>query len=806
MRVHKDKIRFKQKPEKWEIGGIKTRFTDPCSIHDMTTQEIANALTAGYTIQPGVTPFSERSRKMGRKGTAADDFTEQTVFMEDIDNEQEDVPRITPAQVIEALSVYHLRIAFAYPTFNSTPEQERFRFAVVSDEPINDKHERDRIQAAFIKLFPQADPECANADRIFFGTNQPLYDGIGDLNATCRKADLLAFADSLLADNEPACAAASQQARKESPAPADNGKAIVEGTRNATLHTFACIVLKKYGETDGKALEVFRQRATQCVPALDERELSTIWNSALQFFRNRISVDPAYIPADIYNADTCLQPEHFTDVDEAAMLCAVYNSVLRYSDATGWLFYNGKVWTAGEQLAHKCMHDLTERQLEALADEYAAAQEALRQATDAYTNAQFDPSVPKPELKRLKEGMQTAAATANTIEKKEKFYLKCRSNNTIKNVLTEGQTFLWIDVAELDKDGLLLNTPAGTVDLRTGEMRPHDPLNFCTKITNVAPDQNGAGLFRDFLAGITSGDADTQRYLQEAAGMFLVGAVYLEKLTIAHGEGGNGKSTFFNLLVRVMGTYAGYIASDVLIASRRNKAPEYAELRGKRLVVAGETEEGVRLDTATVKHLCSTDPIRAEAKYCAPFDFIPTHSIVLYTNHLPKVGTIDRGTWDRLVIVPFKARFRDTKGEIQNYAEYLFEHCGGAALAWMMEGAKRFIQNRFKIELPAVVKAAIANYRNDNDWLNNFLADCCLQDETLSEKSGELYQSYRNFCERTGEYTRSVPDFKAALSSAGFTTVKTSAGMVVKGLRLKSDFDGECVDVFPLTGSAIGRR
>ena len=273
--------------------------------------------------------------------------------------------------------------------------------------------------------------------------------------------------------------------------------------------------------------------------------------------------------------------------------------------------------------------------------------------------------------------------------------------------------------------------------------------------------------------------------------MFLVGAVYLEKLTIAHGEGGNGKSTFFNLLVRVMGSYAGYIASDVLIASNRNKAPEYAELRGKRLVVAGETEEGVRLDTATVKRLCSTDPIRAEAKYHAPFDFIPAHSTVLYTNHLPKVGTIDRGTWDRLVIVPFTARFRGTKGEILNYTEYLFDHCGGAVLAWMIEGAKQFLQNQKKIELPAVVKAAIANYRNDNDWLNNFLAECCKQNETYSEKSGELYQRYRAYSERTGEYIRNAPDFKAALSSAGFTTVKTSAGMVVKGLRLLTDAEDD---------------
>lgn len=566
---------------------------------------------------------------------------------------------------------------------------------------------------------------------------------------------------------------------------------IPAGTRNSTMHTFACKMLKKYGAADGRALEAYQRQAGKCVPALDDKELAGIWNSALRFYANTICKAPDYIPPEEYNAAEFLRPEYFTDVDEAEVLAAQYGHMLRFTSATGWMFFDGKVWIAGEPLAHGCMHALTARQLESIEDEQAAAKEKLNEATEAYNAAVLDANVAKPEKTRLKDEMRKAAALLDMLKTEEHFYLKCRSSNTIKHVLTEGQTFLLLDVSELDKNPLLLNTPAGTVDLNTGAMRAHDPLDFCTKITNAAPDQNGAELFRDFLHNLTSGDSDMQRYLQETAGMFLVGAVYLEKLTIAHGEGGNGKSTFFNLLVKVMGTYAGYIASDVLIASNRNKAPEYAELRGKRLVVAGETEEGMRLDTATVKRLCSTDPIRAEAKYYAPFDFVPSHSLALFTNHLPKVGTIDRGTWDRLVIVPFTHRFRDTKMEVLNYAEYLFDHCGGAVLAWMIEGARRFIQNQKKIVLPAVVKAAIANYRNDNDWLNNFLAERCTQDETFSEKSGALYQSYRDYCEKTGEYTRNAPDFKAAISSAGFTYTKTAAGILVKGLRLLTDFDRE---------------
>ena len=109
---------------------------------------------------------------------------------------------------------------------------------------------------------------------------------------------------------------------------------------------------------------------------------------------------------------------------------------------------------------------------------------------------------------------------------------------------------------------------------------------------------------------ITCQDSELEEYLQLVAGMCAVGKVFCENLIIAYGSGKNGKSTFFNLLARVMGDYAGSLSTETLIThSRKNKSPEYAELRGKRIVIASELEEETRLDTATVKKLCSTDPI-----------------------------------------------------------------------------------------------------------------------------------------------------------------------------------------------------
>ena len=121
--------------------------------------------------------------------------------------------------------------------------------------------------------------------------------------------------------------------------------------------------------------------------------------------------------------------------------------------------------------------------------------------------------------------------------------------------------------------------------------------------------------------------------------MAAIGKVYQEHMIIAYGGGANGKSTFWNTIFRVLGDYAGKLSAEALTMNcKRNVKPEMAELKGKRLIISSEMEEGMRLNTAVVKQLCSTDEIQAEKKYKDPFSFVPSHTLVLYTNHLPKVG------------------------------------------------------------------------------------------------------------------------------------------------------------------------
>lgn len=263
-----------------------------------------------------------------------------------------------------------------------------------------------------------------------------------------------------------------------------------------------------------------------------------------------------------------------------------------------------------------------------------------------------------------------------------------------------------------------------------------------------------------------------------------IGKVYHEALVIAYGTGANGKSTVFNTIAAVLGDYAGKIPAEALTTRAKNIKVDLAELLGKRFVLASETEEGQRLSVSMLKQIASVDSITAERKYHDPFTFIPTHSAVLYTNHLPRVGSGDRGTWRRLVVAPFKAEINNPRAD---FTDLLLERAGGAILQWIIEGARIFIGNGYRLLKCKAVEYAVGEYREENDWLGAFLADCCMvgKDETCA--GGVLYKTYRAWTYETGEYARRNRDFAEALHVNGFLSKKTKTGIIWNGLSISPD-------------------
>ena len=696
----------------------------------------------------------------------------------DCDNDHSDNPEdwITPE---------HVRSAFPDTTFavhfsrNNMKEKRgkaprpKFHVLFLIDE-ITDPDEYSDLKKRVSAVFPYFDTRALDAARFFYGTETPQAEfcaGSITLNE-CLELYYPEAAEDAFWDLNSARATT-----------------IPEGRRNSTLSHFAGRVLKRYGDTE-EAYAAFMERAAKCAPPLEDAELKTIWRSAQGFYQ-RISQEDDYVPPEEWNPERSgfrYAPDDRTDVGQARLLGRFFSHELRYSPATDFIRYDGACWQETKPGARAVAHALTDLQLEEA--ESAVADAMKRMAENGAQHLLIGSSRKKAES-MMNEGQAEAFHAFLEAEAYRAYALKRRESKNITAALKEAQPVLEIEPGVLDRDWYLLCTPDATYDLRKGldGAREHRAEDFITRMTACAPGDRGEDIWRDALNTFFCGDQALIEYVQRVAGIVCVGQVFLEAMIIAYGDGRNGKSTFWNTLSRVMGSYSGNISADSLTMNcKRNVKPEMAETKGKRLLIAAELEEGTRLNTSIVKQLCSTDSIFAEKKYKDPFSFTPSHTLVLYTNHLPRVGAKDTGIWRRLIVIPFKAKI-EGKSDIKNYTEYLCENAGEAVMKWMIEGARQSIELGFKLPFPKCVSDAIEAYKAVKDWLGHVLCECCEVADGETARSGELYSTYRAFSSASGEYVRSTTDFYAALEAEGFTRQRTRTGNIINGLRLKTHAD-----------------
>ena len=560
-------------------------------------------------------------------------------------------------------------------------------------------------------------------------------------------------------------------------------QSIGEGSRNSTMSHIAGRLIKRYGNTE-KAHDIYLEKAQLCSPPLEDSELALIWSSAMKFGK-KVQVQVGYVSPEDFNKGFSLKPDDYSDIGQAKVLSREYAGELAFTDSTDYMRYDGTHWVESKQLAVGACEEFLDEQLK---EATVAVEKAKKMLLDAGVDKEAVMAGGKALEKVIDESSEKAFKEFMMASKYYAFVMKRRDMKFVTSALQAAKPMLLKKITDFDSQEFLLNTPSATYDLWDGSSKEHAAEDLITKITAVSPGTDGMDLWLDALDSFFCSNKELIEYVQQIVGLSAIGKVYVEALVIAYGEGSNGKSTFWNTIARVLGTYSGTISADALtVGCKRNVKPEMAELKGKRLVIAAELEEGMRLNTSIVKQLCSTDEVTAEKKYKDPFKYVPTHTLVLYTNHLPKVGANDDGIWRRLIVIPFNAKITGSSDR-KNYADFLYEKAGGAVLSWIIDGAEKAIKNKYKLKTPKVVEAAINKYRENNDWLSAFAEECCEVDITYTQKSGEFYQEYRSYCARTGEYTRSTTDFYAALENAGFERKKTKAGIIVRGIRLKSDF------------------
>lgn len=699
-----------------------------------------------------------------------DNFLGSDCLPVDCDNDHSEDPDqwIYPSDVARAFpdvafAVHYSRHHMKVKAGKAARPRFHVLFAI---DRIEDAKEYSDLKKLVNLVFPYFDTRALDAARFFFGTQNAqveIFDGPVTLTTFLNDEDF----DSDLGEGQ-------------------YGRTVIEqGSRNATMSLYAGKVLKRYGNTD-QAHGMFLEYSKNCEPPLGSDELDAIWKSAQRFF-SKVSGQQDYIPPEQYNQELLLKPGDYSDVGQAIVLSKEYIDRLRYSPSTDYLVYNGSFWEESKPKSQALAQELTTRQLE-------EAETEIRKVVDEMIKNGAWSLISSMGSKKAQGAM--SAAQLRTYDKYEaavtyrNYAIKRRDSKYITSALKEAHPMLEIDQRNLDSDAFLLNTPSATYDLSKGiEARhEHDPKDFITKQTSVDPDNENSDIWDEAMDTFFQGDRELKAYVQDIAGLAAIGKVCLEALIIAYGEGRNGKSTFWNAIARVMGTYAGNMSADTLtVGCKRNVKPELAEAKGKRLLIAAELEEGMRLSTSNVKQLCSTDEIYAEKKYKDPFSYIPTHTLVLYTNHLPRVGALDAGTWRRLIVIPFNAVI-EGRSDIKNYSDYLVLKCGGAILSWIIEGARRVIAKDYRISQPKVVSEAIRRYRENNDWLSQFLEESCEVDKSYSARSGEFYNAYRSYCMQVGEYIRSTTDFYTAIEQAGFERKRSKSGATIMGVRLKSDF------------------
>lgn len=384
---------------------------------------------------------------------------------------------------------------------------------------------------------------------------------------------------------------------------------------------------------------------------------------------------------------------NLSDMGNAARMVAQHGLALRHVGDMGWLYWCGTHWEA---------------------DRLKRVQEAAKQ-TVAEFRRQANRMLSRASGKEEKEAARVVVAFACQSENAN------RINNMI--ALASSDPVVARRTDDLDSHPYLLNVANGTVDLRSGLLRPHDRDDMLTICAPASlrpwvelPTQS---ILAAFMQSVQP-EQDTQEFIWRCIGMSLIGEQRDHVILFAYGEGGNGKGTLFRAARAALGKYFCTIPSDMLV-EKQNKAhaAQTAQLMGKRLVVADELPTGRSFDAAEVKRLSGGDDIAAQFMRQNWFNFRPSHTLWLQGNDKPHTAAGDYGMWRRMKLIPFLTKVlavdNDLDRKLDAERDIVLRMAVDGAVAYLRDGLGSCDE----------VDSATAAYKNDEDSIGQFLAECC---------------------------------------------------------------------------------
>ncbi len=345
--------------------------------------------------------------------------------------------------------------------------------------------------------------------------------------------------------------------------------------------------------------------------------------------------------------------------------------------------------------------------------------------------------------------------------------------------------------SEANRDPWALNVQNGTLDLRTGTLRPHDRDDLITRVCPVSYDPNAqAPIFERFLAEVQP-DAEVRAYLARLFGYAAVGLIREHVLAVLWGPGQNGKSVFADVLTHVLGGYARPGPSTLIVANGHQEVhpADVAVCAGSRLVVVHETKRGASFDASKVKLLTGGDKLTARHMRQDFFEFTPSHTLVMLSNYRPSADATDSALWRRVQLVPFNVVIPEERKD-PKLKESICAGEANGVLRWLVEGAVDW-QRLGGLKPPASVVAQTASYRASEDVIGAFLDERTVKLPSLSAPAGNLYKAFRAWCDAQGQKAANGNDFAEELKGRGFDKVRRSSGYVYQGIGLQAESDAE---------------
>lgn len=320
--------------------------------------------------------------------------------------------------------------------------------------------------------------------------------------------------------------------------------------------------------------------------------------------------------------------------------------------------------------------------------------------------------------------------------------------------------------ADFDTDPMLLNCPNGTLDLRTLQLRPHDPDDLLTQLTGAEYDENASSpLWENTLTAVLT-DEETRRFYQRWCGYCLTGLTKEEAIVILYGRTSrNGKSTLAESIAGTLGDYSTSAQpatiSETSRHDSRGPSEDVARLRGKRLVTISEPPQSMTFDAALLKTLTGGDTVTARFLNENSFEFQPMFKIVVNTNYLPRVNDLTLFRSGRITVIPFEQRFTGERQDKDLKLKLAQPGVRAAILNWMVRGLQDYLHEGLRPS--AAMKDALGEYEMNSDKVGRFIEERLIPTPGRRVILSSVYSDYQEWCRETGCNAESTVRFKEIL-------------------------------------------